>query len=63
MDLEQTSVPLYGEDEETEYIRNILKVKVVAGEMSDPALLNFNYTVVDISPTEIEVKFDWEHPF
>ena len=57
-----TEVPMYGEDEEVEYLRNIIRIELIAGEMSDPDLLRFNYTLTDIDSREITIKFKWEHP-
>ena len=53
---------MYGEELEVAYLRNIIKVEMIAGEMSDPDLLHFNYTLTEIDSREITIKFKWDHP-
>ena len=36
---------------------------MIANEWTDPDLLHFNQTITAISPTELSLKFRWEHPF
>ena len=50
----QTSIPLYGESDEINYIRNMIVLTVEPGVYTDPALLKHNYTMTKLSADGME---------
>ena len=48
-------MPLYGESKEIGYIRNVMKVEFRAGNGDDGELLGYDFDIVAIESTEIQV--------
>ena len=43
-------------------LEKILDIKIIPGEMTDPALLGFNFNVTSTTESEINVKFNFDNP-
>ena len=61
-DIRQNPVPLYGESKEIGYIRNMMKIDLVAGDGNDESMLGFDFNITALEPTEIDVQFTFENP-
>ena len=50
-----TQVPIYGEDTDIAYVRNMVKIEVLPGDMTDPELLKFTFIITELTPTAINI--------
>ena len=50
------------EDKYTAFVRKMLDIEILPGVMTDPDVLKFNFTIIELTSEEINIKFNWVNP-